>query len=288
MITALELHDFKNFADETLSVGPFTVIVGANASGKSNIRDAFRILHGIGRGYALADIIGGKYGAGGHVEWEQIRGAASEISRFEVPGFALLVYLTSKIDGIETEFRYTIWVLTKDRDQGGFQVGAEILESDPDEQIYSSNPLFSGDNLPEQDDDRHLQLRMARTAAKETWPSRRSTARSTGSHSTPGRQASGARTQGPDPGGHRLVRQHAFSRSVSGSHPAAIVPRTNHPGRQRREPADRPAGNLCRSGAQGNAHRVDPRADTHGHTGLRVSGRPDQWPSPALDPGCRR
>ena len=167
MITALELRDFKNFADETLSVGPFTVIVGANASGKSNIRDAFRILHGIGRGYALADIIGGKYGAGGHVEWEQIRGAASEISRFEVPGFALLVYLTSKIDGIETEFRYTIWVLTKDRDQGGFQVGAEILESDPDEQIYSSNPLFSGDNLPEQDDDRHLQLRMARTGPQK-------------------------------------------------------------------------------------------------------------------------
>ena len=83
MITALELHDFKNFAKETLRVGPFTVVVGANASGKSNIRDAFRILHGIGRGYTLADIMGGKYGAGGHVEWEQIRGAASEISRFD-------------------------------------------------------------------------------------------------------------------------------------------------------------------------------------------------------------
>ena len=75
MITALEFRDFKNFAEETLRVGPFTVIVGANASGKSNIRDAFRILHGIGRGYTLADIMGGKYGAGGHVEWEQIRGA---------------------------------------------------------------------------------------------------------------------------------------------------------------------------------------------------------------------
>ena len=43
--------NFKNFADETLRVGPFTVIIGANASGKSNIRDAFRFLHGIGRGY---------------------------------------------------------------------------------------------------------------------------------------------------------------------------------------------------------------------------------------------
>ena len=54
MITSLRLFDFKNFDDETLRVGPFTVIVGANASGKSNIRDAFRFLHGIGCGYTLA------------------------------------------------------------------------------------------------------------------------------------------------------------------------------------------------------------------------------------------
>ena len=51
MITSIRLVNFKNFADETLRVGPFTVIVGANASGKSNIRDAFRFLCGIGRGY---------------------------------------------------------------------------------------------------------------------------------------------------------------------------------------------------------------------------------------------
>ena len=62
MITSLRLVNFKNFADETLRVGPFTVIVGANASGKSNIRDAFRFLHGIGRGYTLAEIMGFKFG----------------------------------------------------------------------------------------------------------------------------------------------------------------------------------------------------------------------------------
>ena len=81
MITSLRLVNFKNFADETLRLGPFTVIVGANASGKSNIRDAFRFLHGIGRGYTLADILGGKYGAGGQLEWEGIRGAPNEIVR---------------------------------------------------------------------------------------------------------------------------------------------------------------------------------------------------------------
>ena len=79
MITSLRLVNFKNFADETLRLGPFTVIVGANASGKSNIRDAFRFLHGIGRGYTLAEILGGKYGAGGQLEWAGIRGAMNEM-----------------------------------------------------------------------------------------------------------------------------------------------------------------------------------------------------------------
>ena len=89
MITSVRLVNFKNFADETLRLGPFTVIVGANASGKSNVRDAFRFLHGIGRGYGLADIVGGRSGAGGQVEWEPIRGAANEIARIGESEFAL-------------------------------------------------------------------------------------------------------------------------------------------------------------------------------------------------------
>ena len=95
MLTSLRLVNFKNFADETLKLGPFTVIVGANASGKSNIRDAFRFLHGIGRGYTLAEIMGGKVGPGGQLEWEGIRGAPNEIVRFrkgqssDVDGFTV-------------------------------------------------------------------------------------------------------------------------------------------------------------------------------------------------------
>ena len=88
MITSVRMVNFKNFADETLKVGPLTIIVGANASGKSNIRDAFRFLHGIGRGYTLAEIIGGKYGPGGQLEWAGIRGAPNEIGRID-PEFSI-------------------------------------------------------------------------------------------------------------------------------------------------------------------------------------------------------
>ena len=91
MITSLRLINFKNFADETLRVGPFTVLVGANASGKSNLRDAFRFLHGIGRGYTLAEIIGGKYGPGGQREWESIRGTPNEVARLKPSDFSMIL-----------------------------------------------------------------------------------------------------------------------------------------------------------------------------------------------------
>ena len=83
MITSIRLKDFKSFGDETLRFGPFTILVGANATGKSNLRDAVRFLHGVARGYTLTEIIGGRYGAGGQQEWEPIRGGPNEIIRME-------------------------------------------------------------------------------------------------------------------------------------------------------------------------------------------------------------
>ncbi len=109
MIKSIRLVNFKNFADETLRVGPFTVIVGANASGKSNIRDAFRFLNGIGRGYTLAEIIGGKYGA----DWKPIRGAANEIIRFGQLLFSLEVGVN--LNGIELHYLIEVSSLS-DRD----------------------------------------------------------------------------------------------------------------------------------------------------------------------------
>ena len=133
MITSVRFVNFKNFADETLRVGPFTVIVGANASGKSNIRDAFRFLHGIGRGYTLAEIIGGKYGAGGQVEWTGIRGAMDEIIRFGQPAFSLQVNAE--------EFNYTIAIgREEDRDRS-FQVTEESLDHRANK-IYSTRPII--------------------------------------------------------------------------------------------------------------------------------------------------
>jgi len=80
MFRELRLTNFKNFRDATLELGPFTVLVGANASGKSNLRDAFRFLHGVGRGYDLGAILVGKTGEGGETLWNGIRGGMRGVS----------------------------------------------------------------------------------------------------------------------------------------------------------------------------------------------------------------
>ena len=124
MITSLRLVNFKNFADETLRVGPFTVIVGENASGKSNIRDAFRFLHGIGRGYTLAEIIGGKYGAGGYVEWTGIRGAMDEIIRLGHEEFSVTV----ETKAADRSLIYVVEAEYDDFRSGAFKVTHEELK----------------------------------------------------------------------------------------------------------------------------------------------------------------
>ncbi len=89
MFKSLRLERFKNFNDAELKLGPFTVLIGANASGKSNIRDAFRFLHGIARGYNLVEIIGEKYSEAGEKVWSGVRGGARAIAFSGASSFTL-------------------------------------------------------------------------------------------------------------------------------------------------------------------------------------------------------
>lgn len=86
VISAVSLRDFKSFRRARLEIRPLTVLVGPNASGKSNLRDALRLLHGIGRGYSLADTIGEKWGQAGQREWSGIRGGVRDLIYRGTPG----------------------------------------------------------------------------------------------------------------------------------------------------------------------------------------------------------
>ena len=170
MITSISLVDFKNFENELLSVGPLSVIVGANASGKSNIRDAFRFLHAIGRGYTLAEIIGGKYGAGGQTEWEPIRGAPNELGRLrQTDGYyGFLVSVDVKND--QQTISYSIGVRSDADDFGGFRLAQESL-SEGGTSIYTSHPDAS-DPVQAQDDAAHLLLRMGKVGDQRKYGDR--------------------------------------------------------------------------------------------------------------------
>ena len=141
MITSIRLINFKNFADETLRVGPFTVIVGANASGKSNIRDAFRFLCGIGSGFTLAEIIGGK----SRSDWEPIRGAANEIIRFGQERFSIEVGMKLDYENARSEkAHYMIEIGPDERKPGEFQIKKEKLKVES-ETLYIAQS--DGENL---------------------------------------------------------------------------------------------------------------------------------------------
>ncbi len=170
MITSLRLKNFKNFANETLRMGPFTVIVGANASGKSNIRDAFRFLHGIGRGYRLAEIIGGKYGAGGQVEWEQIRGAVDEVIRMGKSSCSLGVTMQPFFTGTRKKSHYYNIRVKQKRDSSTFSVSGEKFTAGRSA-VYTSHPAH-GDPVRDQGDETHLLLRMAKTGDQRKYGNR--------------------------------------------------------------------------------------------------------------------
>jgi len=116
MILELMLSNFKSFlgssnvwgpAGVTIPFGGFSVLVGTNASGKSNIRDGLRFIHGVSRGYAVGEIIGGKYGEGGELQWRGIRGGVRET--------------VTRNGGTTGAARFTIRVKTEvpDEDAGG-------------------------------------------------------------------------------------------------------------------------------------------------------------------------
>lgn len=115
MIQTLTLKNFKSFSEPkghngqwqgaSTDFGGLSLIIGTNASGKSNIRDGLRFIHGISRGYSLSEIIGEKY-VGGAIQWEGIRGGVRET-------------VTRNGDLFDTQFTISVQTNLADVDGGG-------------------------------------------------------------------------------------------------------------------------------------------------------------------------
>lgn len=94
MITKLKLYNWKSFADATLYIDQLTFLIGLNASGKSNVLDAFHFAHLLSIGVSLNDAV------------KQIRGGADWIILRGKNSFSL--EFTMEFD--DTKYIYTISV----------------------------------------------------------------------------------------------------------------------------------------------------------------------------------
>lgn len=88
MLERLRLTDFKSFVDEEVELAPLTLLVGANASGKSNFLDALRFLRQTKFDMSLAEVLDGQERAGAD-RWTGLRGGAREAARVGTSVFAV-------------------------------------------------------------------------------------------------------------------------------------------------------------------------------------------------------
>lgn len=169
MLEHLQLENFKSFGSADLDIGRLTLIVGTNASGKSNIRDALRVLHGVGLGYPLAEILGEKYGPGGILTWRGIRGGAREAATFGRSQF--LVACTIRV-GLQL-FAYRLRVDLSNPTMGP-RVDHECLwDAQSGSFFWDTNPAEDPVDQPDPHIRRVRLLRTRKHGPVKTYPSNR-------------------------------------------------------------------------------------------------------------------
>jgi predicted ATPase len=81
MIDRLKIENFKSIEQADLNLGRLNIFLGTNASGKSNVFDALRVLQGIGYGFTVSEILDGKPKSAASEVWDGIRGGSANALR---------------------------------------------------------------------------------------------------------------------------------------------------------------------------------------------------------------
>lgn len=77
MISRLRIRNFKNLREVDVPLGPLSVLVGSNASGKSNLLEALRVIQGLAKGLSVGDTLNGSPGGSPSISWRGIRGGSA-------------------------------------------------------------------------------------------------------------------------------------------------------------------------------------------------------------------
>src|SRR6478672_11635647 len=89
-LKSLTLTNWKSFGEtrNRIELSPLTLLVGPNASGKSNALDGLRFLQGVALDYPFSDVLRGRW-EGQREIWPAIRGQSVEAARAGSDGFAI-------------------------------------------------------------------------------------------------------------------------------------------------------------------------------------------------------
>ena len=124
MITKLRLQNWKSFEDSTLFIDSLSILIGTNASGKSNVLDAFAFLRAIGEGKRLVDVI------------QAVRGGEEWIVRRGEKGFCISLQ-------IEEEQTYLV-DLRVQKNGDTFQYGSCDIHVKGEEKLKEAMPRQFG------------------------------------------------------------------------------------------------------------------------------------------------
>ncbi len=104
MLKELKLHNWKSFKQATLYIDPLTIIIGANASGKSNTLDALLFLQRVASGSGVFQAINGEGSL------PPIRGGMEWVCRKPAKEFTLTLTLGSNIETLDYRYELNIQI----------------------------------------------------------------------------------------------------------------------------------------------------------------------------------
>lgn len=137
MIQELILHNWKSFESAQLNIDPLTFIIGTNASGKSNILDAFLFLLRIANGQQIKAAINGETGI------PPLRGGLDWVFRLGQPECQVGVVINT--DRKEILYKYFI-TLRKTDDFNGCEIISEqlILNNHSNSRMTEKQLFYTG------------------------------------------------------------------------------------------------------------------------------------------------
>lgn len=150
MLKKLILENWKSFRYAEFPIDPLTVLIGTNASGKSNLIDALELLKRIVFGKEIRSALAGDPafpGIRGGVEWASLKPESH---------FTLKVVVEGEDD--ETDYLYSITVQTKPLVQLANESLIRQVYSPDSNQILNQTSLFQISYPRTQDKDIHIKL----------------------------------------------------------------------------------------------------------------------------------